>query len=194
MATRDDRNVFQRLREMGEEQLNRVLEEMMSSPRFADILGKTIQQAMATKGSMDRNMQTILSLFNLPSKADYKKLSTKIEALQGSLVNLNIKLDRMQGQARVARARNASSQAEAETGGKAARAGSFLRVTEKGDIQIFEVENLNVPFFYPESPVRSGTTLPRRPIPGVNSSAIARSDSSETTSRANAGTMAIGNP
>ena len=45
MATRDDRNVFQRLREMGEEQLNRVLEEMMSSPRFADILGKTIQQA-----------------------------------------------------------------------------------------------------------------------------------------------------
>ena len=95
MATRDDRNVFQRLREMGEEQLNRVLEEMMSSPRFADILGKTIQQAMATKGSMDRNMQTILSLFNLPSKADYKKLSTKIEALQGSLVNLNIKLDRL---------------------------------------------------------------------------------------------------
>ena len=98
MATRDDRNVFQRLREMGEEQLNRVLEEMMSSPRFADILGKTIQQAMATKGSMDRNMQTILSLFNLPSKADYKKLSTKIEALQGSLVNLNIKLDRMLAQ------------------------------------------------------------------------------------------------
>ena len=95
MATRDDRNVFQRLREMGEEQVNRVLEELMSSPRFADILGKTIQQAMATKGTMDRNMQTILSLLNLPSKADYKKLATKIEALQGSLVNLNIKLDRM---------------------------------------------------------------------------------------------------
>ena len=98
MATRDDRNVFQRLREMGEEQVNRVLEELMSSPRFADILGKTIQQAMATKGSMDRNMQTILSLLNLPSKADYKKLATKIEALQGSLVNLNIKLDRMLAQ------------------------------------------------------------------------------------------------
>jgi len=98
MATRDDRNVFQRLREMGEEQVNRVLEEMMSSPRFADILGKTIQQAMATKGSMDRNMQTILSLLNLPSKADYKKLATKIEALQGSLVNLNIKLDRILAQ------------------------------------------------------------------------------------------------
>jgi polyhydroxyalkanoate synthesis regulator phasin len=95
MASRDDRNLFQRLREMGEDQLNRVLEDVMSSPRFTDVLGKTIQQAMATKGTVDRNMQTILSLLNLPSKADYKKLSTKVEALQGSLVNLNIKLDRL---------------------------------------------------------------------------------------------------
>ena len=98
MATRDDRNFFQRIREMGEEQVNRVLEEVMSSPRFADVLGKTLQQAMATKGTVDRNMQTILSLLNLPSKADYKKLATKIEALQGSLVNLNIKLDRVLAQ------------------------------------------------------------------------------------------------
>jgi len=98
MATRDDRNLFQRLREMGEEQLNRLLEELMSSPRFTDVLGKTLHQALATKGTVDRNMQTILSLLNLPSKADYKKLATKIEALQGSLVNLNIKLDRILAQ------------------------------------------------------------------------------------------------
>jgi polyhydroxyalkanoate synthesis regulator phasin len=95
MAGREDLNVFQRLREMGEEQMNRVLEEVMSSPRFAEIIGSTLKQAMATKGKVDRNMQTLLGLLNLPSRADYKKLSTKIEALQGSLVNLNIKLDRI---------------------------------------------------------------------------------------------------
>jgi hypothetical protein len=50
---------------------------------------------MDTKGRDDRNMQTVLGLLNLPSRADYRKLATKIEALQGSLVNLNIKLDRM---------------------------------------------------------------------------------------------------
>ena len=83
---------------MGEEQMNRVLEELTSSPRFTDLLGQTLQQALATKGTVDRNMQTILSLLNLPSKADYKKLSTKVEALQGSLVNLNIKLDRILAQ------------------------------------------------------------------------------------------------
>jgi len=92
MATRDDRNVFQRLREG---QMRGVLEELMSSRSFADLLGKTVEQAMATKGTVDRNMQTILDLLNIPSKADYKKLTTKVEALQGSLVNLNIKLDRI---------------------------------------------------------------------------------------------------
>jgi polyhydroxyalkanoate synthesis regulator phasin len=98
MAAHDDRNLFQRIRELGEEQLNRVFDDVMSSPRFADILGKTLHQAMSTKGTVDRNMQTILSLLNLPSKADYKKLATKVEALQGSLVNLNIKLDRVLAQ------------------------------------------------------------------------------------------------
>jgi polyhydroxyalkanoate synthesis regulator phasin len=98
MASHDDRNLFQRIRELGEEQLNRVFEDVMSSPRFTDILGKTFQQAMSTKGTVDRNMQTILSLLSLPSKADYKKLATKVEALQGSLVNLNIKLDRILAQ------------------------------------------------------------------------------------------------
>jgi polyhydroxyalkanoate synthesis regulator phasin len=100
MAGHDDRSLFQRIRELGEEQLNRVLDDVMSSPRFADILGKTLHQAMSTKGTVDRNMQTILSLLNLPSKSDYKKLATKVEALQGSLVNLNIKLDRILAQQR----------------------------------------------------------------------------------------------
>jgi hypothetical protein len=105
MATRDDRNVFQWLRETGEGQMSRVLEELMSSRSFTDLLGKTVEQAMATKGTVDRNMQTILNLLNLPSKADYKKLSTKVEALQGSLVNLNIKLDRILAQRQTAEKR-----------------------------------------------------------------------------------------
>ncbi len=98
MASRDETSIFQRLREMGEGQVSRVLEDLLSSPRFADAVGKTLQTALQTKGRVDRNMQTILSLLNLPSRADYKKLSTKIEALQGSLVNLNIKLDRILAQ------------------------------------------------------------------------------------------------
>ena len=120
MATRDERNLFQWLREVGEDQMSRVLEELMSSRSFTDLLGKTVEQAMATKGTVDRNMQTILNLLNLPSKADYKKLSSKVEALQGSLVNLNIKLDRILAQQqssekRPAQAKPKPKRAEAPT-------------------------------------------------------------------------------
>lgn len=98
MPSRSDPSILQRIREMSGEPLNRVLDDMVSSPRFAELLGTAVQQAMATKGQVDRKMQTILSLLSLPSKADYKKLSSKVEALQGSLVNLNIKIDRMLAQ------------------------------------------------------------------------------------------------
>ena len=44
---------------------------------------------------MDRNINAMLELFNVPSKTDYNKLLAKVETVQGSLVNLNIKLDRL---------------------------------------------------------------------------------------------------
>jgi hypothetical protein len=50
---------------------------------------------MQTKGQVDRNIERFLGALNLPSRADYAKLVSKIEAMQGSLVNLNIKLDRL---------------------------------------------------------------------------------------------------
>jgi hypothetical protein len=44
---------------------------------------------------MDRNMQALLGLFNMPSRADLSRVVTKLEAIQGSLVNLNLKMDRL---------------------------------------------------------------------------------------------------
>lgn len=95
MATHDEQTFLSRFLSLGEERMNKILEELMSNPRFAEALGKAVQTALETKGRVDRNMQTVLSLLNLPSKSDYRKLATKIEALQGSLVNLNLKLDRI---------------------------------------------------------------------------------------------------
>jgi len=54
-----------------------------------------VQKAIETKGRMDRNMQLLLGLLNLPSRADLNRLLTKLEAIQGSLVNLNLKVDRL---------------------------------------------------------------------------------------------------
>jgi hypothetical protein len=95
MARAEEQSILQKLFSLGEDRMNKLLEELLSNPRFAEALGKTVQAALETKGRVDRNMQTVLSLLNLPSKSDYKKLATKIEALQGSMVNLSIKLDRI---------------------------------------------------------------------------------------------------
>lgn len=113
-ATVEGDAILKRLYGFGEERLARLAEELLSNPRFAEALSRALQSAFATKGKMDRNMQTLLGLLNLPSRTDVNRLLTKLEAIQGSLVNLNLKVDRlMSGQA--ARRRRAARKPAGET-------------------------------------------------------------------------------
>lgn len=50
---------------------------------------------MEAKGKVDRNIQTVLGLLNVPSRSDVTRLATKLEAIQGNLMNLNLKMDRL---------------------------------------------------------------------------------------------------
>jgi broad specificity phosphatase PhoE len=98
MTTRShekDGGVLQWLYEQGEEALTQLADELSKNRSLTDALGRAVKQAAHTKGRLDKNMQTVLSLLNVPSRGDYQKLLTKIETLQGSLVNVNIKLDRI---------------------------------------------------------------------------------------------------
>jgi hypothetical protein len=89
------RNVIQRLYERGEEAVGVFVEEFIGNKRVREELGKTIGRAADAKKRVDKNMAAVLSAFNLPSRADLHRLQTKIEALQGSMVNLSMKLDRL---------------------------------------------------------------------------------------------------
>ncbi len=80
---------------VGEARLVQFAEELLANPRMAEAFSSALQRAARTKGQVDRNMQMLLGMLNVPSKADYNRLLSKIESLQGSLVNLNIKLDRL---------------------------------------------------------------------------------------------------
>ena len=90
-----DSNVLQWLFERGEETVGQVLQDVIGRPGVADVLAKVLQRAAKTKGQVDKNVETVLHLMSLPTRADYHKLLVKIEHLQGSLVNLNLKLDRL---------------------------------------------------------------------------------------------------
>jgi hypothetical protein len=94
-SSEKDPVILKRLYELGEEALGRVAAALLANPRFADAFGRALQSAFATKTRVDRNIQNVLALLNLPSRGDVSRLLTKLEALQGSLVNLNLKVDRL---------------------------------------------------------------------------------------------------
>jgi len=95
MASRREPTLLSWIVEMGEARLFQFAEELLANPKMAEAFSGALQRAAKTKGQVDRNMQMLLGLLNMPSKADYNRLLSKIEALQGSLVNVNIKLDRL---------------------------------------------------------------------------------------------------
>jgi hypothetical protein len=94
-ASHEQRTVLHRLYERGEHTLGQVIEDWLGHPGVTDGLTKMVQRAAKTKGRLDKNVELLLHLLNLPSRADYHKLLMKIEHLQGSMVNLSIKLDRV---------------------------------------------------------------------------------------------------
>jgi hypothetical protein len=90
-ATRKQENSLEWLLERGEE----ALLDLLGRRSVRGGVAKAAKRAAATKGNVDKNVETLLHLLNLPSRADYQRLLVKIEHLQGSLVNLNMKLDRL---------------------------------------------------------------------------------------------------
>jgi hypothetical protein len=98
-ARSEARSLLSGLYERGEEVVSVFLEELTKNPRVRDQLGKTVERAVDAKRRVDRNMQTILSVLNVPSRADYNRVLAKIDVLQGSLTNLSMKIDRVLAQA-----------------------------------------------------------------------------------------------
>src|SRR5207247_8114502 len=76
----NDTHILKRLLGLGEERLGRLAEELLSNPRLAETFSTALQKAFEAKGRVDRNMQTVLGLLNMPSRADMIRLLTKLEA------------------------------------------------------------------------------------------------------------------
>jgi uncharacterized alpha-E superfamily protein len=79
----------------GEEVFGVFLEELSRNPKVRAQVGRTLERAVDAKRAVDKNMQTVLSMLNVPSRADFHRVLAKIEALQGSVVNLSMKVDRL---------------------------------------------------------------------------------------------------
>ncbi len=91
----ESENLLQWLYERGEEALGDAVQDLLGRRGFTDGVSKLVEQAARSKRRVDKNVEVLLHLLNLPSRADYNKLLLKVEHLQGSLVNLSMKLDRI---------------------------------------------------------------------------------------------------
>lgn len=88
-------NILQWLFDRGEETVSQVVDDLLGRKDLARGVSNAAVGAVKTKGRLDKNLETLLHLLNIPSRTDYHRLLVKVEHLQGSVVNLSLKLDRL---------------------------------------------------------------------------------------------------
>ncbi len=93
-------------------QLNRLIGE----DRVSAGLSTLLERAVEAKASIDNNMESVLSMANVPTHNEVARLSRKVDILQRSLINLTRKVDELA----LAAAESAASASSGAPRGKAA--------------------------------------------------------------------------
>src|SRR5215831_12274586 len=95
MASGEAESLIERLRHMSEEGISSFLNELMANEAWRKRLGRAGERFLANKQSFDRNVETVLDFVNIPSKRDVRELKARLDHLNGQLVNLSMKIDRI---------------------------------------------------------------------------------------------------
>jgi polyhydroxyalkanoate synthesis regulator phasin len=95
MARREAENLISRLRQMSEEGAASFFSELMANEALRKRLGRAGEQLVANKQTFDRNVETVLDFVSIPSKRDVRELKARLDHLNGQIVNLSMKIDRM---------------------------------------------------------------------------------------------------
>ncbi len=94
-ATEDVRSTLRDLLDRGEEVVSVFLEELTGSTSLREELQKTVRRANLARQTVDKNLEAVLGALNLPTRRDYRRLMEEVHAVQGSITNLNMKVDRL---------------------------------------------------------------------------------------------------
>lgn len=80
---------------MSEEGVTSFFNEVVANENLRRRLGRAGERLLSNKQSFDRNVETLLDFVNIPSKRDVRELKARLDHLNGQLVNLSMKIDRM---------------------------------------------------------------------------------------------------
>ena len=86
------------------ERVEKKLQDLLSqvtrtvgADRVASVLGGAVVGASRTKATIDRNIDALMAMANLPTRGDYQRLQTKLDSLQGSIMNLTRAVEELRG-------------------------------------------------------------------------------------------------
>ena len=84
----EDKGLFDRLKERGDEMLAQVSGELMQNPHFM----RAMEGALRGKQKIDEGAARALKSMNIPTRSEFKKALTRIEALEHELLAVKAKL------------------------------------------------------------------------------------------------------
>jgi hypothetical protein len=63
--------------------------DRIGADRVGNLLGGAAVGVARTKATLDRNLDALLAIANIPSRRDYRRMQAKLDALQGSVISLS---------------------------------------------------------------------------------------------------------
>jgi len=81
-------NVFERLKAKGEEVFTQISAELMQNPNFVKAMQGAMEGAARGRESLDRGVARALKSMSVPTRADVKKMTARIESLESELAAL----------------------------------------------------------------------------------------------------------
>ena len=84
----EDKGLFERLKERGDEMLTQISGELMQNPTFM----KAMEGAMRGKQKLDAAAAQALRGMNIPTRSEFKKALSRVESLEHEVEALKAKL------------------------------------------------------------------------------------------------------
>lgn len=84
----EDKSLFERLKERGDEMLTQISGELMQNPHFV----KAMEGAMRGKQRLDEAAGRALRGMNIPTRSEFKRALSRVESLEHEVEALKAKL------------------------------------------------------------------------------------------------------
>lgn len=87
------RGIFSRIADAGRSVRDDFTNELISNPKFAQMIGHAIERAQKTKSAFNKNIQFVINSLNLPTRADYNDQLDRIDNMNKALTGLESRID-----------------------------------------------------------------------------------------------------